>query len=247
MIMAARKVMAPHRAEMPERDRPTSRQWTEQKHMRALPARRHAPRAACLRDSPPVDEDRSTTPLPCRSVARFSHLTPTPLLVEHQLITRDSPLPLSAGARGPQPRVGAGSSLLPAVISLLRRITETEPAIWESDARTTRLAVSLEFKDGVGQAEVLADVFAYRGALGLTLWIDHNRVFATRDGRPTPLRCFLNDYVASIRLAPDARTLPDDFVRTVVAGVAAARDGVRRYNRHCHSHWFRVNVAERSR
>jgi hypothetical protein len=133
------------------------------------------------------------------------------------------------------------------VIDLLRRLTATEPTIWESDKRTTRLAVALRFFDGVGRAEVLADVFAYRGALVLTLWIDHNRVFATRDGRPTPLRCFLNDYVASIRLTPNASSLPEDFVRSVVAGVGAARDGVRRYNHRCDSHWFRVNVAERSR
>ena len=123
----------------------------------------------------------------------------------------------------------------------------SEPAVWEADGTSVRLSAALPFVDGVGRAEVLADLFAYRGALVVTLWIDHNRVFATRDGRPTPLRCFLNDYVASVRLAPDAAVLPRDFVRTTVAGVAAARDGVRRYNMRCESHWFRVNVAERSR
>jgi len=164
------------------------------------------------------------------------------------VITRDQSTPAKPQAhRRWQPHSAAGSTLLPAVADLLRRLTLSEPAVWEANGPTVRLAAELRFFDGVGRAEVLADVFSYRGALVVTVWIDHNRVFATRDGRPTPLRCFLNDYVASVRLAPDATSLPEDFVRGTVAGVAAARDGVRRYNMRCESHWFRVSVAQRSR
>jgi len=164
------------------------------------------------------------------------------------VITRDHSTPARSEAhRRRQPHGGAETALLPAVTDLLRRLTLTEPAVWEANGAAVRLAAELPFFDGVGQAEVLADVFSYRGALVVTVWIDHNRVFATRDGRPTPLRCFLNDYVASVRLRPDATSLPEDFVRTTVAGIAAARDGVRRYNMRCESHWFRVSVAQRSR
>lgn len=164
------------------------------------------------------------------------------------MLTRDQSTPAIPEAHSRlRPDGGPGSALLPAVTDLLRRLTLTEPAVWEANGAAVRLAAELLFFDGAGRAEVLADVFSYRGALVVTVWIDHNRVFATRDGRPTPLRCFLNDYVASVRLAPDATSLPEDFVRGTVAGVAAARDGVRRYNMRCESHWFRVSIAQRSR
>jgi hypothetical protein len=53
----------------------------------------------------------------------------------------------------------------------------------------------------------------------------------------------LNDYVASITIRDLCESLPPDFVRGVVAGIAAARDAVRRHNRRCQAPWNEVRVA----
>ncbi|MDH5805485.1 MAG: hypothetical protein OEZ54_09945, partial [Gemmatimonadota bacterium] len=68
-------------------------------------------------------------------------------------------------------------------------------------------------------------------------------VFATADGSPTERRCYLNDYMASQTVEPETEEFPPEFIRSVVAGLAAARDAVKRHNRRANVPWNQVNVA----
>ena len=56
-------------------------------------------------------------------------------------------------------------------------------------------------------------------------------MYASPDGTPSDQACYLNDFVASVTVPQGATALPEEFVRHVVAGIAAARDAVRRHNR----------------
>ena len=134
-------------------------------------------------------------------------------------------------------------NLVPAVVSLLRRITSTEPAITYDQGAGVKFTSELSFPDGIGEGEIVCDVFLYRNAVRLDLHIDHNRTFALADGGPSERRCYLNDYIASVTLDSDEDTLPVVFVRGVVAGVAAARDAVRRHNRRANVPWHEIRVA----
>lgn len=137
-------------------------------------------------------------------------------------------------------RVGRLAS---AVEELLQRITKIEPTVSNLDGSGVRLTSPLTFPDGIGKGDVIAELFPYRDELRLDIHVDHNRFFALADGNPSERPCFLNDYVASITIQDLSESLPPDFLRSVVAGVAAARDAVRRHNRRCQAPWNEVRVA----
>ena len=135
--------------------------------------------------------------------------------------------------------------LVPAVVSLLQRITSIEPAVTCDQETGAKFTSALSFPDGIGEGEIVAKLFLYRDAVRLDLHIEHNRSFATADGRSSDRRCYLNDYVASVTLDAEEDTLPAEFVRGVVAGVGAARDAVRRYNRRASVPWNEIRIAAR--
>ena len=134
---------------------------------------------------------------------------------------------------------------VPAVVSLLQRITSDEPAVTYDVGTDVKFTSELSFPDGIGEGEIAAELFVYRDAVRLDLHVEHNRVFATAHGRPSDRRCYLNDYVASVMLDAESDTLPNDFVRGVVAGITAARDAVRRHNRRAKLPWTEIRVAAR--
>lgn len=142
--------------------------------------------------------------------------------------------------------VGITQALVEEATSLVRRVAAAEPIVSEGE-REVRLTAPLTFTDGLGRGDVIATLFPYRGRLRFDLTLEHDRVFARPDGSATGTRCYLNDYIASVQLDRDAPTLPAEFVRNVIAGVSAARDAVRRYNRRCGSDWFRVAVTRAER
>ncbi len=131
--------------------------------------------------------------------------------------------------------------LIPAVTDLVRRLTGAEPRTQRVGASHARLSADLSFPDGIGRGTIVAGVFRYRGAVRVDLAIDHNRVFAGRGGVASENRCYLNDYIASITLGLQDEGLPVEFVRKVVAGVAAARSAVERHRRN--GGWFRAEIT----
>jgi len=133
------------------------------------------------------------------------------------------------------------NGLVPHVHDLLHRITNTEPA--KSREQGYRIVSPLRFPDGVGEGWVVAELFRYRHEVRLDIRVDHNRMFADPVGAPTDRRCFLNDYIASVTVGVGADMIPGDFVRTVVAGVTAARDAVRRHNKQSRTPWAEIRVA----
>lgn len=134
------------------------------------------------------------------------------------------------------------SQLVPSVASLLQRITAVEPVTSHGESGI-RLTSPLTFPDGIGDGAVVAELFRYRDAVRLDIQIDHNRVFALVDGRPSDRRCFFNDYRASQTLVPGTESLSSEFVRHVVAGINAAREAVRRHNKQSQAPWNEVRVA----
>ena len=135
-------------------------------------------------------------------------------------------------------------NIVPAVEDLLRRVTNQQPTARSEDS-TVELVAPLAFPDRIGWGKVVADVFRYREAVRIDLKIDHNRMFAMAGGAPSDRRCFFNDYVASVSVPFGESELPATFVRGVVAGVAAARDAVRRHNRSSRGPWDEIRVAAR--
>ncbi len=133
-------------------------------------------------------------------------------------------------------------SFIPAVVSLLQRITSVKPTV-TCEGTDVKFSSELSFPDGIGEGEIAVELFVYRDAVRLDLHLEHNRVFATAHSRPSGRRCYLNDFVASVTLDAEEDTLPNDFVRGVVAGVTAARDAVRRHNRRAKLPWNEIRVA----
>jgi hypothetical protein len=133
--------------------------------------------------------------------------------------------------------------LVPALDNLLCRVAGGEASVAEFERTSIRLVAALSFPDGVGHGGVVATLFHYRDQIRLDVEIEHNRMFARQDGTPSDRSCYLNDFVASVTLAPGARELPEEFVRHVVAGVAAARDAVRRHNRRNAAPWSEIQVS----
>ncbi|MDH3457692.1 MAG: hypothetical protein OER90_12715 [Gemmatimonadota bacterium] len=134
-------------------------------------------------------------------------------------------------------------ALAPAVAVLLQRIAPTEVVSTESGGTGYRFVLPLSFPDGIGHGTVVARLFRYRDSVRLDVEIVHNRRFAKADGSPSDRRCYMNDFVASSTIAPDATELSPDFERSVLRGVLMARDGVRRHNREQAAPWNQVVIA----
>ena len=137
------------------------------------------------------------------------------------------------------------ANLVPAVVSLLQRISSVDPTVSNEQGTDVRFTSELSFPDGIGEGTIVAELFIYRDDVRLDLNIEHNRVFATADGSASDRRCYLNDYVASVVLDAEEEALPSEFIRKVVAGVTAARDAVRRHNRRANLPWTEIRVAAR--
>jgi len=131
--------------------------------------------------------------------------------------------------------------LAPTVSDLLYRITNREPVVTHENG--IRMESPFSFPDGIGEGSVVAELFRYRDSIRLDVRIEHNRYFAGAEGAPTDRRCFLNDYIASVRMPEGTEAIPTDFVRSVVAGIAAARDAVRRHNKLSQAPWNEIRVA----
>jgi len=135
----------------------------------------------------------------------------------------------------------AVEQLVPAVTDLVRRVAGVAPRTTRVSPGHARVAAEILFPDGIGRGAVVVAVFCYRGAMRVDVTIEHNRVFAGRGGHPSGNRCYLNDYMASVTLALAETQLPVEFVRKVVAGVAAARSAVERRRRN--SGWFQPEIT----
>ncbi|MDH5644115.1 MAG: hypothetical protein OEY63_07930 [Gemmatimonadota bacterium] len=135
------------------------------------------------------------------------------------------------------------AKLVPEVISLLHRVTSIEPSISATQDTDLCFRSPITFPDGIGEGTVVAELFIYREKVRFDVSLEHNRVFATADGSPTERRCYLNDYMASQTVEPETEEFPPEFIRSVVAGLAAARDAVKRHNRRANVPWNQVNVA----
>ena len=133
--------------------------------------------------------------------------------------------------------------LVPALDDLLSRVTGSESSVVEFERSSIRLSAPLTFPDEIGHGEVVASLFRYRDEIRLDIEVDHNRMFARPDGTASDRPCYLNDFVASVTLTPGTREFPEEFLRHVVAGVAAARDSVRRHNRRNRAPWNEFQVT----
>jgi hypothetical protein len=136
--------------------------------------------------------------------------------------------------------------LVPGLDDLVTRVSGDEATVGEWDRTSLRLVAPLTFPDSIGQGEVVAHLHRYRDDLRLDIEIRHNRVFARPDGTPSERECYLNDFVASVTMAPGTPELPTEFVRHVVSGIAAARDAVRRHNRRNPAPWNEVTVTAKT-
>ena len=136
-------------------------------------------------------------------------------------------------------------AVTPNVLALLQRAAPESTVSAESDERGHRLVLPITFPDGIGHGSVVARVFRYREQVRVDIELVHDRMLARPDGRPSDRRAFLNDFVASITIAPGAPTLPSEFERHVLRGIENARDAVQRYNRDQPAPWNQVRVAVR--
>ena len=132
----------------------------------------------------------------------------------------------------------------PAVEHLLQRLTGDEQVVCvEAEPQDIKICAPLRFPDGIGQGQVVANLFRWREAARLDIEIVHNRMFAHPDGGASDRKCFLNDYQASVTLGEGATDLPATFWREVVSGVSAAQQAVQRHNRSHPQPWSRIAVA----
>jgi len=140
----------------------------------------------------------------------------------------------------------AGSGLIPATAELLQRLSGQEPAVSCLEDLGIVASTTYPFPDGIGRGELIAMIFSYRGKLRLDIRLEHNRVFASRFGRVTNNRCFLNDYLASTVLPLNCKVLPVSFVSSVLSGVRHAGNAVLRHNQRHDVSWLRAGVAASS-
>lgn len=133
--------------------------------------------------------------------------------------------------------------LVPLVEDLVQRICGVPVATEVRHEGMVVVDAPLSFPDAIGSGAVRAELFKYRESIRLDVRLVHNRMFALADGTPSDRPCFMNDYVASSTVEMGDDEIPTAFVRQVVAGVAAARDAVRRHNRHAHGPWDEILVA----
>ncbi|MFQ6047083.1 MAG: hypothetical protein ACE5PT_12140 [Gemmatimonadales bacterium] len=133
--------------------------------------------------------------------------------------------------------------LLPMVEDLIQRLAPDQIVTSEVDEWGYVTSAPVRFTDGVGSGRAVAQLFRYRDMVRIDVELDHNRKLAHADGSPSERRCFLNDYVASVMLAPGSERLPDDFRRTVLRGMKGALDAVRRHNRKHSEPWHQIRVT----
>ncbi len=133
--------------------------------------------------------------------------------------------------------------LAPTVESFLQHIAPNETVTSQSDGCEFRITVPVRFPDGIGRGRVVANLFRYRETVRLDIELAHNRVFAGPDGTPSPRRCFLNDFVATVTLPAGASELPIEFRRNVISGIRAAQQAVQDYNRRHTEPWNRMKVV----
>lgn len=134
-------------------------------------------------------------------------------------------------------------ALVPAVTALLQRSTGADNVSCESEAAGYRFTTPIYFPDAIGRGSVLARLFPYRDQVRVDVEVLHNRMFAKADGSPSDRRCYVNDFVATVKVPPESEQLPPDFERCVLRGVHAAREGVQRHNREQTAPWNQVRVA----
>lgn len=106
-----------------------------------------------------------------------------------------------------------------------------------------RLTSPVSFPDGIGLGQLVAEVFWYRGAIRVDIRLEHNRVFASADGRAGLRPCYLNDFVASVTLAPEDELSPA-FRHGVLRGVKRARTAVTRHNDQHLEPWNQLHVVQ---
>ncbi len=140
---------------------------------------------------------------------------------------------------------GAVDALVPALSQLLERAAAGEAATTESDDSGHRFVAPLHFPDGIGRGSIVGKLFRYRDTVRIDVEVVHNRMFARIDGTASDRRCYLNDFVASCSISADTTELPVDFVREVLRGIKAAREGVQRHNRAQSAPWSQVTVTAR--
>ena len=136
--------------------------------------------------------------------------------------------------------------LVEATVALVERVTgSTSTVLHVGTGRSVRVEAPVTFPDNVGAGTIMARLTARDESVRLELRLEHDRVFATPQRTPSPNRCFLNDYVATLTMDRNEPALPEKFVRAVVAGVHAARYAVERHNRQHPAPWFRIVVVTR--
>jgi len=133
--------------------------------------------------------------------------------------------------------------LVPSVAALLERLSSSGELVTRTEHRIQILTVPLRFPDGIGRGSIVARVFRYRTSVRVDLEIVHNRVLANAAGVPSQRPCFLNDFVTSVALGPEAEALPPEFVRQVLTGVRNATAAVESHNKRHPEPWGQVRVV----
>ena len=134
-------------------------------------------------------------------------------------------------------------TLVPLVEALLERLSPNAGVTSETTDVGLRTTIPLRFPDGIGRGTVLAELFRYHDAVRLDVTVEHSRRFLRPDGTPSDRRCYLNDFQASLTLARGTTELPESFVRSVISGVHAAREGVARHNRLHPQPWHQNQIG----
>jgi hypothetical protein len=134
-------------------------------------------------------------------------------------------------------------TLAPLVEALLERLSPNAGVTSETTDFGFRAEAPLRFPDGIGRGTVAVELFRYHDAVRLDLMVEHNRRFVRPDGSPSDRRCYLNDFQASLTIPRGAAELPESFVRSVISGVHAAREGVARHNRLHPQPWHQITIG----
>ncbi len=133
--------------------------------------------------------------------------------------------------------------LAESIIDLIGNAAESDHVALKNHPGGLAVFAPVSFPGGVGQGQLCAEAFRYRGRVRLDVRLAHNRVFARPDGTPSGRRLYLNDFVASTTLDPGQEVVPDAFVQHVMDGVARARAAVRRHNANPGAYWQEIFVA----
>lgn len=146
---------------------------------------------------------------------------------------------------GPRPTVDeALHRLVPSVVALLRQATGREPlGVMRRDLGELRLSAPVTFPDGVGSGELVAAIFAYRGKVRADFVLEHDRVLATPEGVRTGMRCFLNDFQASVTVPVDTAELPREFVLRTLQGLKESLAAVQRHRARSRAVWGAIYVT----